>query len=55
MQLTAEQIKAKIEILQKDLAMLTEGSVASDTLEIEIYDLKLQLQTLKQNETIKSI
>lgn len=41
-----ELLKKRIEILQKDLAMLTEGSVASDTLEIEIYHLKEQLKQL---------
>lgn len=55
MKLTKEQIKTKIEILQKDLAMLTEGSVASDALEIEIYDLKLQLQLLNEHKPAESI
>lgn len=43
-------LKKRIEVLQKDLAMLTEGSVASDALEVEILDLKEQLKVIENIE-----
>ena len=43
-------LKKRIEVLQKDLAMLTEGSVASDALEVEILDLKEQLKIIENIE-----
>lgn len=52
--MTKELIKKKIEILQGDLAMLIEGSVASDSLAIEIEDLKRQLKTLEEVDSITS-
>ena len=52
--MTKEFIKTKIEILKKDLAMLTEGSVASDTLEIEIAFLERELKHIAENENALS-
>lgn len=43
-------IKNRIDVLQKDLAMLIEGSIASDALEVEILDLKEQLEVIKNIE-----
>lgn len=45
-------LKKRIEVLQKDLAMLTEGSVASDALEVEILDLKEQLKVIENIEDV---
>lgn len=49
--MTKELLKKKIEILQADHAMLIEGSVASDSLAIEIEDLKRQLKVLEKADT----
>ena len=52
--MTKELLKRKIQILQEDLAMLTEGSVASDSLAIEIEDLKRQLKAIEEAEAVSS-
>jgi hypothetical protein len=44
-----EQISKKIEILEKELALETDGSLISDTISVEIEWLKAQLKKLKQN------
>jgi hypothetical protein len=49
--MTKELLKKKIEILQGDHAMLIEGSVASDSLAIEIEDLKRQLKVLQEADS----
>lgn len=44
--MSKETIKRKIDLLKEDLAMQVEGSVASDSLMIEIEYLKSQLKSL---------
>jgi hypothetical protein len=50
--MTKDLLKRKIQILTEDLAMLIEGSVASDSLAIEIEDLKRQLKILEEGDSI---
>jgi hypothetical protein len=50
--MTKELLKRKIQIFKEDLAMLTEGSVASDSLAIEIEDLKRQLKAMEEAENV---
>jgi hypothetical protein len=45
-----EQISKKIEILEKELALETDGSLTYDTILIEINYLKTQLKKLKESK-----
>jgi len=45
-----EQISKKIEILEKELALETDGSLMYDTILVEIEWLKAQLKKLKESK-----